>query len=89
MITETSRDASILRRLAGLEAGWHTSLDCAWQVAGPDSDYDARSDILRLLGNLYDQGELERIHVWSKNRPGPCYKVNPEHLEALAEELGS
>jgi hypothetical protein len=89
MLAQTFQEASILRRLAQLEPGWHTSLDCAWLVTGPDSDYDARSDVLRLLGNLYDRGEIERLHVWSKNRPGPCYKVNPEHLEALATEAAS
>jgi hypothetical protein len=89
MIPQTLPDATILRNLAQLEAGWHTALDCAWLVTGSDSDYDARSDVLRLLGRLYDRGEIERLHVWSKNRPGPCYKLDPTHLLALAEELES
>ena len=39
MLAETSQGASILRRLAGLEPGWHAAIDCAWQLAG--DDYEA------------------------------------------------
>jgi hypothetical protein len=87
MLAETSEGASILRRLAGLEPGWHAAIDCAWQLAG--DDYEGRSAILRELGNLHKQGLIERIHVWQKDRPTPAYWIDPPRLEALAEELES
>jgi hypothetical protein len=80
-------DASILRQLAALEPGWHTAPDCAWALAG--ESYDARGDILRLLGALYKEGELQRLHVWQKDRPIACYFLDSQRLLALAEEAES
>jgi hypothetical protein len=79
-------DPGFLRRLAGLEPGWHTALDCAFQLPGGDA-YEGRSATLADLGNAYKYGELERIHVWQKDRPLPTYFIDPTALLARAEEL--
>jgi hypothetical protein len=42
-----------------------------------------------LLADLHRQGKLERLHVWSKDRPLPAYRIDPARLEALARELES
>jgi hypothetical protein len=73
MLAETDQDTStsILHQLSGLEPGWHSGPDAAWQLAGPD--YEGRSAVLRELGRLYKEGVLERIHIWLKDRPVPAY----------------
>jgi hypothetical protein len=85
MIAQTLLDANILRDLAGLEpAGWHSSANVAWELGGPD--YGTRSKIKQALDELYRGAEIERMYITHSSRPMVCYKLDPAHLLALAEE---
>ena len=77
-------DPVTIKQIAELPVGWHTSADVAWSVGGDDPD--ARRDVGRTLEALYDDGRIQRMYVFNKGRPQPCFLVD-NSLSELTEEL--
>jgi hypothetical protein len=86
MVTETSQVATILRRIADLEVGWHLGNDVAWSTAGDDAD--ERKDVLKVLDQLYLDGSLSRMYVYSRGRPQAAYLLD-SNLRELADGVAS
>ena len=84
MILSLFPDPVIIKQIAQLPIGWHTSADVAWSVGGDDPDN--RRDVGRTLEALYDDGRIQRMFIYNKGRPQPAFLID-NSLSELTEEL--
>jgi hypothetical protein len=85
VIVAPSLDPDTIKRIADLQPGWHAANDICWEVAPTDDE--ARTDVKRMLEALYVDHHLDRMFIFNRSRPMPCYLVDKNRLLAVAEEL--